>query len=79
MLKICVCKAQVFIPITTACIEYFKTYSGVVNIHCISSTCARGYNSFVVLQLVGEYSGVVALFVQKLSELQLLLQPMQFL
>lgn len=71
--------AQVFLPMTTACIEYFTACSGVVNIRCISSTCARGYNSFVVLRLVGEYSEVVGLVVQKFSELQLLLQPVQFL
>lgn len=62
---------QVFIPVTTACIEYFTTYNGVVNILWCSSTCARGYNIFVVLQLAGEYSEVVGLVVQKFSELQL--------
>lgn len=31
-LFVCVCMAQVFIPITAACIKYFTTYNGVVNI-----------------------------------------------
>lgn len=78
-LFVCVCMAQVFIPMTAACIEYFTTYNGVVNIHCSSSTCAGDYSIFVVLQLVGEYSEVIGLVVQKFSELQLFLQSMQFL